>query len=600
MAIWGHGLDLDAKLFKAKHNKTLSFVGSIVTNGVSVSVLKQKPEQTRGARMRQKKKALGAAGNAGRGGTGDGGKATSDDGAGDASAGGDGSVSEGGERHANLAREILPVSEDGAGAAIVAGGTDSARPQDTGGDATVPDEAAGPSGSAANQPPHGSGEQTAREGSSGRGGRVKFTYVHKLPRATVKKLFEDGAAVIYFDPNCRDIIYGIHDASTNETRLVFRFTLNELHVLSGRRAYRRVCELRKPRKVRAAERQLSHGPRPACTDPRAILAYARVRARAEKVLRRYYGQPFFRQKQLQLYGREQRTYANLINRLKSSFSGLKVVVFGDWRPQNLRHHPPIPLEKLKRLFQQAGFQVYLIDEYCTSKFCPVCKKELKKGFKTVRNPRTHREHDQPTKPCHGLLYCDSKQCKKEVARRQDEEAAKKEAGLKGVGKARRNKGPVDNGKVSYWKKKRMAWKEKAAAKKRTAAKVKTATKELPPDASPEEKKKVMRKLKKATKKAKGKQRKTTREAARRQAQRDKNRELNEKFWEDHPELKGCRFWNRDTVAVLNQRIILRSLRDKGIVPPRFRRPKPLLKAPSWLVGGAGGPVPSARSRGGKR
>ncbi|KAI7829888.1 hypothetical protein BX661DRAFT_142326 [Kickxella alabastrina] len=60
-----------------------------------------------------------------------------------------------------------------------------------------------------------------------------------------------------------------------------------------------------------------------------------------------------------------------------------------------RHHEPIRGKGLQEMLIGQGFTVYLIDEYCTSTFCPVCESRIEKFHKIddprLKNPK-HKHH----------------------------------------------------------------------------------------------------------------------------------------------------------------------------------------------------------------
>ena len=55
-------------------------------------------------------------------------------------------------------------------------------------------------------------------------------------------------------------------------------------------------------------------------------------------------------------------------------------VIGDYDTvsYNMKGVEPIICKKIKRIFKNAGYESYLINEYCTSKLCNCCHQELDK------------------------------------------------------------------------------------------------------------------------------------------------------------------------------------------------------------------------------
>ncbi|ORE10981.1 hypothetical protein BCV72DRAFT_329631, partial [Rhizopus microsporus var. microsporus] len=78
---------------------------------------------------------------------------------------------------------------------------------------------------------------------------------------------------------------------------------------------------------------------------------------------------------------------------------------GNWSAPHARYHEPICSLGFRRLLKKHRFQVYLIDEYKTSKCCPTCHKESLHTFRRVPNLRPYQCERYPAVVCHGILRC---------------------------------------------------------------------------------------------------------------------------------------------------------------------------------------------------
>lgn len=94
---------------------------------------------------------------------------------------------------------------------------------------------------------------------------------------------------------------------------------------------------------------------------------------------------------------------SLAKGLKKKFGNDAVLVIGDWSAPNARFHEPTRNKGLLRFLKKSKFPVYLIQEYKTSTCCPSCITAEMETFKEVENPRPHQREDHPTVECHGLL-----------------------------------------------------------------------------------------------------------------------------------------------------------------------------------------------------
>ncbi|KAI8369078.1 hypothetical protein BD560DRAFT_447230 [Blakeslea trispora] len=79
-----------------------------------------------------------------------------------------------------------------------------------------------------------------------------------------------------------------------------------------------------------------------------------------------------------------------------------------------RYHEPIRSVGFRRLLRRSGFQVFLIDEFRTSRCCPDYGSIFLETFLTIANPRRQNPAANPDLAarvtCHGLLRCLSALC----------------------------------------------------------------------------------------------------------------------------------------------------------------------------------------------
>ncbi|KAI7873622.1 uncharacterized protein EV154DRAFT_388412, partial [Mucor mucedo] len=72
--------------------------------------------------------------------------------------------------------------------------------------------------------------------------------------------------------------------------------------------------------------------------------------------------------------------------LDKKFGVEAVYVIGNWSAPYTRFYEPIGGLKFRRMLQNVGKRVYLIDEYRTSQCCPACERRSLKTFRMVNNP----------------------------------------------------------------------------------------------------------------------------------------------------------------------------------------------------------------------
>ncbi|KAJ2538244.1 hypothetical protein GGF49_006034 [Coemansia sp. RSA 1853] len=186
--------------------------------------------------------------------------------------------------------------------------------------------------------------------------------------------------------------------------------------------YRKILENEKTAEVAAAERKLNAGSY-LKTDLKLFEEYLAARADVAVELTRFYNEsmcrqrvgamtpevPLHRKLRLSAFINRKRADQLLVNRLRQRFSQDAVFILGNWSAPMAKFHEPIRGKGWRTLLKRAGFDVYLIDEYLTSKTCPICEERIS-TFLNVQNPRPFRRTSRPMVKCHGLLGCQSQKC----------------------------------------------------------------------------------------------------------------------------------------------------------------------------------------------
>ncbi|KAG2210265.1 hypothetical protein INT47_003250 [Mucor saturninus] len=99
----------------------------------------------------------------------------------------------------------------------------------------------------------------------------------------------------------------------------------------------------------------------------------------------------------------------LVQNLKRKFGPDAVLVLGNWSAPNTKFQEPTRNKGLIQMLKKNGLTVYLIDEFKTSSHCPDCGDVLEQ-FKMISNPRSFRRNTMPIVKCHGLLRCQNTAC----------------------------------------------------------------------------------------------------------------------------------------------------------------------------------------------
>jgi len=91
-----------------------------------------------------------------------------------------------------------------------------------------------------------------------------------------------------------------------------------------------------------------------------------------------------------------------------------VIGFGNWNNSEfMQNHAPTKGKGFRKLFRRAGYKVYLVDEYKTSKKCHNCESEDEnsycESFRKCVNPRPWKKYDI-SMIRHGLTRCTTCKC----------------------------------------------------------------------------------------------------------------------------------------------------------------------------------------------
>ncbi|KAI9269577.1 hypothetical protein EDC94DRAFT_639311 [Helicostylum pulchrum] len=232
-----------------------------------------------------------------------------------------------------------------------------------------------------------------------------FKYIEDLKK---EDLLADVGKCVLVDPGRRDLLYCMHENSTSQTKMVYRYT--------------KLRNRFKPDEVIAAELSLSYH-HATSVNKENFVKYPEARANVSEGLNNYYGNedippgvraadrlPFRKMKLSSVINMKQ-SEQRLAKRLRQKFGQDSVIIIGNWTVENVNYREPTKGVGIRNMLRKEGFKVYLLNEFETSSLCPSCKDgtTLEK-FKEVKNPRPFRRTRNPTVICHGLLRCTNENC----------------------------------------------------------------------------------------------------------------------------------------------------------------------------------------------
>ena len=244
-----------------------------------------------------------------------------------------------------------------------------------------------------------------------------FPYFHTINRQELQQYHD----IVFIDPNLRDTLFMMHINSSRNNRRILRYTSmsRRRHLgtnIARDRRERFINHRDNTDEIRAAEQLLTQ------TNSYSISTtdfdhYISIRGEIMNILGPLYENAIFRRTRWRTSIGKQRDFSllgNLIRRKFSSNGSNPLIVMGDKSTQTVpRFHAATQGIGLRYQLHRLGFRVLLLDEYRTSSSCPDCQENIQKTNLKHVNPRPWQRQSREKIFLHGLLECESMQCKSE-------------------------------------------------------------------------------------------------------------------------------------------------------------------------------------------
>lgn len=192
--------------------------------------------------------------------------------------------------------------------------------------------------------------------------------------------------VVCADPNLSDIIYcGSKDKNGNlET---FRYTQNQRRLETRTKKYNKIIHKENTttiidgKTIKKIESKLSNY-NSKTNNFNKFKTYIIEKNKINDILYNHYEQNYFRKFKLNRFINTQKSEAKLITNFHNKFGTPEDVLFimGDYDKGNnhMKGVEPIICKRIRKIFKNAGYDTYLINEYRTSKLCNNCRCELER------------------------------------------------------------------------------------------------------------------------------------------------------------------------------------------------------------------------------
>lgn len=187
----------------------------------------------------------------------------------------------------------------------------------------------------------------------------------------------------------------------------FRYTQSQREVETKSRKYRKI------REELTNEANMQGTPYNVCVpkkvlQPNGFDIYLKTFFATFPESEEFYSKIIFRKLKLNSYINTQKSESKFLKGFRKKFGKPEEasVFIGDWDSggHTLRGQISTKGKGFRKMFRQSGYQVYLVNEYRTSKTCPCCHLEIS-TFKRRLNPKPWKKENLIT--VHGLLRCQS-------------------------------------------------------------------------------------------------------------------------------------------------------------------------------------------------
>ena len=190
--------------------------------------------------------------------------------------------------------------------------------------------------------------------------------------------------IVCVDPGCSDLIYcGSKDNDGNlET---FRYTQNQRRLETRKKKYNKIIEevnnttFINGKNIKEIESVLSSLNKKTCNYEN-FKNYLIEKNKLNLLLFSHYEKTFFRKFKLNRYINTQKSESKMIKNFTKKFGEPNDILFimGDYDKgsSNIGGLEPTICKKFRRIFKNAGFRTYLVNEFRTSKLCNCCNCEI--------------------------------------------------------------------------------------------------------------------------------------------------------------------------------------------------------------------------------
>jgi hypothetical protein len=217
--------------------------------------------------------------------------------------------------------------------------------------------------------------------------------------------------IVCADPNMADLIYcGSKDNDGNLK--TFRYTQNQRRLETRTKKYSKIMdniskeETINNESIKEIETSLSKF-NSNTNNIAKFKEYITQKNKINNLLFNHYENEIYRKFKLNRYINTQKSESKMITNFSNKFGSPKYVIFvmGDYDKgdNNMKGVEPVICRKFKKIFKNAGYETYLINEFRTSKLCNCCHQEIEPFLeRKSHKPKDIKNGKNIT--VHGLLH----------------------------------------------------------------------------------------------------------------------------------------------------------------------------------------------------
>ncbi len=242
--------------------------------------------------------------------------------------------------------------------------------------------------------------------------------------------------IVSLDPNMQDIYYAVSKdikekividenekikVVEEEEIITFRYTQNQRRFESRNKKYNKLQnKINKKKKInnktiKQIETELSQYNSKTC-DFNKFIEYCKKKNEVNRLLFEHYSQKLFRKLKFNRYTNTQKSESKMIKNFANKFGSPDecTIILGDYdKENNMKGKEPIINRRIRKIFRNHKYQVFMINEFRTSKLCNVCESTCDTFLK--RESKKPKDIDKKTKKgkiieVWGLTLCENKNC----------------------------------------------------------------------------------------------------------------------------------------------------------------------------------------------